>query len=193
MVDPRITDLQDIQKVFDSFNVEVILVYGALLGFYRDKDFLPGDDDIDLAVIDPIGYETRKAIGRNLLALGFTPLPIAFNVLGEMEVSEPGYNGDASTGIIVCQRNFKFTIFFFQKEHCEKHGEEYVCVPKMGAMKLISTPAHYFLKLGNIKIGKKKYLTPSPVEAYLADTYFNNWKDKTDRRHGLLYTQQHEN
>lgn len=192
MADNRIKDLEEIQRVFDSFSVRVVLVYGALLGFHRDGDFLPGDDDIDLAVIDPIGYETRKGIGRRLLALGFTPLPIAFNVVGQMEMSEPGYNGDTSTGIIVCQRDFKFTIFFFQKEHCAKHGDEYVCVPKMGAVKLISTPVKFFEKLGTIKINKKKYLTPAPIEAYLADTYFNNWKDKTDRRHGLLYNQQHE-
>lgn len=185
-------DLEEIKNVFDTFGVKVILVYGALLGYYRDGKLLPGDDDIDLAVIDKIDLETRKKIGWMLLDLGFQAQPIAFNLFGRMEASVPGYNGDGETGIIVCHRHFKFTIFFFKIEECEKHGFEYVCIPMLGALKLIATPAKFFSSLGEIKIHKKKYLTPSPIEDYLADTYFNNWKDKTDRRHGLCYDKQHE-
>lgn len=192
MVSPRITDLEEIQAVFDSFGVRCFLVYGALLGFHRDGDFLPGDDDIDLAIIDKPSLEIRKKIGRTLTDLGFKTQPIAFNVFGEMEIVEPGYNGDGETGIIVCERNFKFTLFFFKAEECATHGLEYVCIPKLGSVKLISTPTKFFTIPGTMKIHKKKYLTPSPIEDYLADTYFNNWKDKTDRRHGLLYNKQHE-
>lgn len=177
--------------MFDSYGVRVVLVYGALLGHYRDGDFLPGDDDIDLAVIDKIDLRTRKAIGWALYDLGFKSQAIAFNVFGRMEEAESGYNGDGDTGIIVCERNFKFTVFFFKLEECEKHGYEYVCIPKVGAVKLISTPAMFFSNFGEIKIKKKKYFTPYPIEDYLASTYFNNWKDKTDRRHGLLYDKQH--
>ncbi len=193
MTDPRISDLEEIQRVFDSHKIKLVLVYGALLGYYRDGKLLPGDDDIDLAVVAKISYRTRKEIGWTLEELGFKTQPIAFNVFGRMEVVEPGYNGDGETGIIVCERNMKFTIFFFKEEDCPTHGREYVCVPKMGAVKLISTPFKYFQRLGQIKIKKNTYLTPWPIHDYLADTYFNNWKDKTDRRHGLLYDKQHEN
>lgn len=193
MGDDRIKDMVDIKRVFDSFGVKLILVYGALLGHYRDGDFLPEDDDVDFAVIEPISLETRKKVGRMLLDLGFKKQPIMFNVFGQMEETEPGYNGDGEAGIICCERNFKFTIFFFKKEDCEKHGHEYVCIPKLGAVKLISTRAKFYTDLDSIKIGKEKYLTPGPIEDYLADTYFNNWEDKTDRRHGELYDKQHEN
>lgn len=186
-----IKDLEDIKRVFDSYKVEVILVYGALLGQYRDKDFLPGDDDIDLAVIEKISFETRKKIGWTLFDLGFTPLPIAFNVFGRMEQSVPGYNGDGETGIIVCKRNFKFTIFFFKEEFCTTHGQEYVCIPMLGALRLISTPAKFYESLDSIMINKKRYRTPFPIEDYLDNVYFNNWQDKTDRRHGLTYNLQH--
>jgi hypothetical protein len=186
-----IKDLETIKSVFDKYGVRFLLVYGALLGFYRDGDFLPGDDDVDLAVIDPIDLKTRKAIGWTLYDLGFTPQQIAFNVFGRMEPSEIGYNGDEKSGIIVCQRNFKFTIFFFAPENCDQHGEEYVCVPKLGAMKLISTPTKFYKKTDTVKIKKTKYLTPSPIKDYLAFTYFNNWKDKTDRRHGHTYGEMH--
>ena len=191
MVDPRTKDLEQIKQVFDKFGVRFLVVYGATLGFHRDGDFLPGDDDIDLAVIDPIDLETRKKIGWTLYDLGFQQQNIAFNVFGRMEPSEIGYNGDHETGIIVCERNFKFTIFFFKIEDCPQHGSEYVCVPKLGAMRLIASPTRFYDKLDTIKINKVKYLVPGPVEDYLSFTYFDNWKDKTDRRHGDTYTEMH--
>ena len=180
----RVKDLEQIKQVFDKYGVRFLVVYGAVLGFHRDGDFLPGDDDIDLAVIDPIDLETRKKIGWALYDLGFGPQNIAFNVFGRMEPSEIGYNGDHVTGIIVCERNFKFTIFFFSPEWCDQHEQELVCTPKLGAMRLIASPTRFYEKLDSIKINKKKYLVPGPVEEYLAFTYFDNWKDKTDRRHG---------
>lgn len=186
-----IVDLETIKQVFDKYEVKFFVVYGALLGHYRDKDFLPGDDDIDLAVVEPIDLKTRKAIGWALYDLGFKPQQILFNVFGRMEPSELGYNGDAETGIIVCERNFKFTIFFFKEEDCDQHGKEMVCTPKLGAVKLISSPSKFYKKPGTIKIGKKKYLAPTPIKDYLSFTYFDNWKDKTDRRHGLTYDIMH--
>lgn len=186
-----IKDLELIQQVFDKFGVRMIIGYGFLLGQYRDKKPLPGDDDIDLCVIDPIDFKTRKAIGWALYDLGFQPQNIAFNVFGRMEPQYPGYNGDHETGIIVCERNFKFTIFFFKEEYCDQHGQEYVCIPMLGAMKLIATPKKFYEKLDTIKVNGKKYLTPSPIKDYLSFTYFNNWKDKTDRRHGHTYVEMH--
>jgi hypothetical protein len=191
-MEPRIKDLEDIKAVFDKHGARFLVVYGAVLGFHRDGDFLPGDDDIDIAVIDPIDLKTRKAIGWTLYDLGFRPQAITFNVFGRMEPSEVGYNGDAETGIIVCERNFKFTIFFFKEEACPMHGQEYVCTPKLGALKLISSPKRFYDKLDTIRIGKKKYLVPGPVEEYLAFTYFDNWRDKNDRRHGDTYFMMHE-
>jgi hypothetical protein len=189
--DKRIKDLEDIGQVFERYGVRFLVVYGVALGFHRDGDFLPDDNDIDLAVIDPIDLKTRKAIGWSLYDLGFEPQQIAFNVFGRMEPAEIGYNGDSETGIIVCERNFKFTIFFFKAEDCPQHGPEYVCTPKLGAMKLIASPTRFYEKLDTIKLNKKKYLVPGPIEDYLAFTYFDNWKDKTDRRHGDTYPEMH--
>lgn len=184
-------DLEEIKEIFDKFGIRMIISYGVALGFHRDKDFLPGDDDVDISVIDKVSLETRKRIGWMLYDMGFSPQPIAFNVFGRMEPGEIGYNGDAETGIIVCERNFKFTIFFFKEEDCPQHGKEYVCTPKLGALKLISTPCKFYENLSTLKINGKKYLAPGPIEDYLAFTYFDNWKDKNDRRHGYTYFEMH--
>lgn len=192
MGDDRIKDLETIRQVFEKYKVPFFVVYGAALGFYRDKDFLPDDDDIDLAVIEKIDLKTRKEIGWALDDLGFKPQPISFNVFGRWEQAESGYNGDEYSGIIVCERGFKFTIFFFEKEMCNTHGMEYVCIPRLGANKLISTPCKFYEKVYQLKIGDKKYKAPYPIEEYLDYSYFNNWKDKTDRRHSPTYPENHE-
>ena len=43
-----------------------------------------------------------------------------------------------------------------------------------------------------MKIGKMKFLIPSPVKEYLSFTYFNNWRDKSDRRHGQCFPEMHD-
>ena len=183
-------NLQQVQEVFDKFKVRVIVAYGVCLGFHRDGKLLPGDDDIDLVVIDPIDYKTRKDIGWLLYDLGFKTQEGAVNVFGRLEFGELGYNGTEETGIICCEKNIKVTIFFFKKEKCKVHGDEYVCIPKPSALRLIASPAKFYEKLGTIKVGKNKYLTPSPIEEYLKFTY-GDWKDKTLRNHGLTFSEMH--
>lgn len=176
-------DLEEIQKVFDKYGVRLFLTYGALLGIYRGGDFIPHDDDIDLCIIDEIDYETRKKIGHTLQDLGYTPQGIVFNVFGRMEPAENGYNGDGETGIIVCQKRIRTTLFFFKREPCPIHGEDYTCWPKYGSGRLIFTPAHFFDKPDTIKFKGKKYLTPSPIKEYLTFMYGEDWKKPIKGKH----------
>lgn len=186
-------DLQMVKQVLDKFKVKFYLAYGTCLGAYRDAEFLPGDDDIDIAIVQPVDLRTKKEIGWMLYDLGFQPQEIMFNVFGRMEPQEARYNGDEKTGIICCQKNIKFTIFFFnpEPEDCDKHGKEHVCIPKLGAMKLISTPARFYEGSNKVHFYGTEYNVPCPVEDYLAFTYFDNWEDKMDRRHGQTYSEAH--
>jgi hypothetical protein len=183
--------LLTVKSVFDKHGVPFFLAYGTLLGAYRDKNFLPEDDDIDLGVVEPINLRTRKSIGWLLYELGFQPQDITFNVFGRMEPSEIGYNGDGETGIIVCQKDgIKFTIFFYKPDKCEEHGEVMLCVPKLGALKLIESPARFYEKLAKVKFRGEEFFAPSPIEDYLATTY-EDWKDPMKRDHGKIYSEAH--
>lgn len=184
-------DLCEVKKVFDLFGVRLFITYGACLGWVRQKDFIPYDDDIDLVVTDKIDYKTRKEIGWKLLNLGFEPQPIAFNVCGRLEPSEPGYNGDNETGIIVCHKRINITIFFFKEEDCPQHGKEMVCIPKYGGMKLICSPSKFYEKGELFKFKGVKFLVPSPVKEYLKFTY-GDWKKKIKGKHAMQYTEYHD-
>lgn len=183
-------DLKLVKQVLDKHNVPFFLAYGTCLGAYRDKDFLPGDDDIDLGIVEKVDLKTRKSIGWALYDLGFEPQQITFNVFGRMEVSEIGYNGNEKTGIIVCERDVKFTIFFFYEEDCPEHGKEMVCIPKLGAVKLIASPSRFYEKLKKIKFKKETFLIPNPPEEYLEWTY-EEWQNPLKRDHGKLYKEIH--
>lgn len=193
-------DLEDIQKVFDAFGVRLFLTYGALLGIYRDGNFIPYDDDIDLCIVDEIDYKTRKDIGWALINIGFIPQMfgtpqdpqfMAFRVYNRMEQSVPGYNGDEHSGIITCQRNIRVTLFFFKEEECDIHGRDMTCVPMYKGTKLIFTPAHFFDKPGTIKFRGKKYLTPSPVKDYLKFMYGDDWKKPIKGKHAPQWSEAH--
>lgn len=183
-MDERIKDLETIKQVFDKYGVKFYVVFGALLGMYRDGKLIDHDDDIDLVVIDQVDLKTKKAIGWALYDLGFGLQNIAFNVFGRMEPAEIGYNGDENTGIIVCERNTKFSIFFYDRpSFCRQHNEaELTCRPKLGAVVLQAIPRRLFEKSTTITINKKKYLAPAPIEKFLEHCY-QNWKDKTGRDH----------
>jgi hypothetical protein len=186
-----INNLRLVKKVFDKFEVKFRLAYGTALGAYRDKEFLPEDNDIDLVITDKVDYKTKKDIGWMLYDLGFRPADVAFNVFGRFEPVEIGYNGDENTGIIVCEKDhIEFSIFFFYEENCDKHGKEYVCIPKLGALKLISTPTKFYEKEDKIIFYKEEFLLPSPIEKYLAFTY-RDWKNPLARDHGLTYFEMH--
>lgn len=168
-------DLEAVLDVFKRHNVRAFLSFGAVLGGTREKDFIKWDDDIDLDVIDKCDYQTRKSIGWMLYDMGFNPQPISFNVFGRLEPSEIGYNGDGETGIIVCERNFKFSIFFYKEEDCSLHGKEMVCTPKLGAVKLICMPARFYDAPGEVKLHGKRFMTPGSVKDYLEYVY-GDWK-----------------
>ena len=186
-------DLEEIQKVFDKFGVRLFLTYGALLGIHRQGNFIPHDDDIDLSIIDPIDYQTRKKIGHTLQDIGYEVQPISFNICGRFEVAENGYNGDKETGIIVCQKRIRTTLFFFKLEDCPIHGQDYTCWPKYGSGRLIFTPAHFFEKPGTLKFKGKKYLTPSPIDEYLHFMYGADWKTPIKGKHAPQWVEAHPN
>lgn len=186
-------DLIDVMSVFKKFGVRAFLAYGAVLGATRDKDFIPWDDDVDIDIIDKIDYKTRKKIGHLLGDIGFRTQSISFNVLGRMEMASMGnngecaYDGDEETGIIVCERNFKFSIFFYKEEN-----DEYVCTPKSEGVKLISNLKKFYEKPSYVKLHGNKFLCPAPIPEYLTYLY-GDWKIPLKDKHAPQWSFRHPN
>ncbi len=175
-------DLLDIKYLLDKRGVQFFLGYGTCLGAYRDKDFLPGDDDIDLIVTQKLTYKEKKRLGHALIDIGFERNPdVLWNVYGRFEENLNGYNGTEETGVIVSKRGVPITIFFFFD-----NGEEWMCIPRRGGIPVLTIP-HKFLQKGKqIKFKGEKFLVPDKVEEYLAYAY-SDWKNPNAKEHSPQY------
>lgn len=89
------------EAVRDFFDEEIgtpaFLMYGTLLGWYRDGDFIPGDDDFDAGYVseeaDPVSVkEETKRIMLRLVRAGFN---VSFNRRGRLfRVSHDDFGGE---------------------------------------------------------------------------------------------------
>lgn len=75
------------RDVFDSrLGRDLFLLYGTLLGYHRDGDFIAGDDDVDVGYVsdhaDPVSVkEETKRVVVDLVRAGFT---VSFNRKGRL-------------------------------------------------------------------------------------------------------------
>jgi hypothetical protein len=191
-------DLKEVKQALDSTGVRWFLSYGALLGIVRQKDFIPYDDDIDITIVDPLTLRQRKDISWKLQDLGFLNQDLMlFNIMGRWEKPNIGhldgkdvcaYTGDKDTGIIVAQKRVNWSVFFFKEED----AENYICIPKIGSLPVLSTPKRFYEKGEWLKFKGEKFLVPSPVKEYLKYVYGENWKKPIKDYHAPQYVQQHD-
>jgi hypothetical protein len=67
----RTKNLLDIKTVLDKLEVPFFLTHGALLGAYRENDFIRHDDDVDLDIFEEIFISKYDEICHELICNGF--------------------------------------------------------------------------------------------------------------------------
>jgi len=85
------TVLKHLAEVIERHHLPVFAAYGTLLGFVRDKGFLPHDDDIDLGVL-PGEWTPKRLLKLLLEEEGFSFL-FAFSYNGRVTELKLQYNG----------------------------------------------------------------------------------------------------
>ena len=67
----RTKNLLDVKNILDELKVPFFLTHGALLGAYREGDFIKHDDDIDLDIFEEILISNYDEICEKLMKRGF--------------------------------------------------------------------------------------------------------------------------
>ena len=163
-------NLLDFKEVMDRLKIPFALAHGTLLGAYRDKDFIPGDEiDTDISINEK--YADRA--------------PEIFNAL-----ENKGFNmekwwryGDKFRCGTASRNGTFIDILVFHK----KGNEVYHIGPKKPISNKEYTafvyPAHCFEKYEKLNFGGIEFNIPQNVEDFFMARYGKNWK--TPQKWGL--------
>lgn len=124
---------------------------GTALGFYRDKDFIVGDTDIDIEMLWHKGIDNEI---KSAMSNGFDLIRDIY------------HNGEPQQ-IAFIKDNVIFDIYIYQLEE-----DNIVNNSEGGLMKL---PYKYFKDLKNIDTKYGSFPAPNPIEDYLKLRYGKDW------------------
>ena len=147
-------NLLDFKASCDKYNLQFVIIFGALLGLIRGGDLIDTDSDIDVMCF------TEAPHWRDYYKFGY--------VIEDME----------KKGFYVTDRKFcpwhdigftrggeKIEIWMFQKIDDERLYDN-----------IVRFPAHYFEPLNEIDFLGTKFKIPNNAESFLEYTYGESWK-----------------
>ena len=152
-------NLLDLKKIMDESGVKFGLIYGTLLGAYRENNFIQHDYDTDLFVLEEVRQDLLNTLPK-LLKIGF-------------EVCR--YDGMLLSLI----RNEEYIDFYFFKKSRFFYRKNNVGLI-YGASFLEKTENHLFLG--------ENFLIPAQVEKFLEKLYGKNWKTPKENDQALNHS-----
>jgi len=159
-------DLLRIKKIFDGFNIPLILGKGILLGVIRENRVLPWDSDIDLFILASNPYESIVKAIDLMNKSGFEfweTYKIPKGKIIHWSFAPTCGNTPACIKMLYPSKDPKFLV------------ETGIALGKRKAtITLLST--HLFNPPKEITFLGQKFLVPNPPEEYLAKNYGNNWR-----------------
>lgn len=166
-------NLLDFKKVMNKLKIPFCLMDGTLLGAYRDKDFVSGDEnDIDVGILGQHYQRFEKAIGE-LEKLGIRKFK-GWKLKSQTE----GYGfRRGANHLDVIRIHIKKDKAFNLARKCAR--------PQLPPIFAFVYPADCFTKFKTIEFQGTKFSIPNKVEDFLSLRY-GNWKIPRRRRGDYL-------
>lgn len=143
------------KKVLDKHNIPFLLVYGTLLGAYRDRDFIEHDKDVDIMLFDFTRPEVDKLIDNGSFAEYDLELIRKIDYLYSFK-----YENDY------------IDLYFFKDT-----GDKYTCAGLSMDKNQIDTG------VSEISFLETKFNTVNNIKKYLHDKYGNDWSIPIKNKH----------
>jgi len=148
--------LLDVKKILNKYNVNFFLLYGTLLGAYRNKDFIEYDTDIDIGLF----YEDFDKV-KTIINKG------CFFIYNIIRIRDLGF-------VISLYRDETYIDFYYFKNN-EKE-DYYECGKKFTIKK------YQLNNLSKIKFLNETFFTVNNIEEFLTEKY-DNWKVPIKNKH----------
>ena len=147
------SDLIACKAAFDRVKIPWILIDGLVLGYVRQKDIIPGDTDLDLAVCKELSDSEWDRLYTSLREAGFHPRK-------------------KKTDFIYGRRRVKFNLWLYHRE-----GDYYVAYPPTApGMKYIEK-AKWYDKIQLVNFLDAFYPMPTHLGDYLVCRYGSDWNE----------------
>lgn len=146
--------LLHVKMVLDKHNIPFLLMFGTLLGAYRDKAFIPYDRDIDIALSDENIQDVKRIISSGEFSI--YQISVIRNALHKNLLS-------------LRYRNDYIDFCFFQKRY-----DGYWYNEKRIDLWQIDNG------LSEIEFLREKFKAVNNIEALLEKCYGNTWKTKIE-------------
>ena len=149
--------------IFEHLEVKYCIVFGTLLGIYRDGNIIEHDTDTDIAVWIDNEEELIKIVEKmkenKLIPTRLTPKMISFTRGGDYT-----------------------DIYFYEKENTE--SENLINHPSYGTL----TPAD-FSKNNTVSFNNRELACPVNPEVYFQKLYGSDWRTPIKDKHAILDTE----
>ena len=153
--DNRAKNLLDVKKILDERNITFYLVRGALLGIYREGDFIKWDDDTEIDVFEDAFLRQYEKLCELFMSIGFV-------VRGR----KPGFEGKPGEKINLYRNGEKLTIRGLLEDETGKFFQT----------KVYRYPRKFYENFETIEFKGAIFRVPSPIEDYIVYVYGKDWK-----------------
>lgn len=153
-----LSNLEDFKSIMDEAMIPFTFIFGTLLGAIRNNDFIPYDDDIDLAVDWKWRYSQK-----------WTFVVMRMEELGFYVARENTPEHDQ----VFIRGGEKLEIWFFERRSAE--GKEDIVIYDPERCNQVWYPAWQFELKYPVLFHGKYYLIPADYDKFLRATYGNDY------------------